>query len=329
VYLLILITGVFIRYTHGKARKYLIEAVDDKENTLGTKNYTAQWDKITDSNLFKGASNQKWRALKTTFKKYHDQPRTKEEALAAGWKLFSTCDNRDFYGFRYYNPSDNSIVLIFDSAGYIAGTQSVLPLENVRNVNKSAVAYNPAYWLDLIPRRDRNIPVYFTTMYFVDPSLICKGGRSRSEWDSQGTGDRLILQIGSRRSPSSLLVDIFTPRDGLRRTFYDHNCLPGMGEHHMEWNYKPDQDCFSVLPVQVLISNKSVIGFVWQHLAMIPGDRWEHPNKIVLPLIIDRPPRCLNELADNLGLSTMHHYFHDNPEHITCPDKTGSVVKTI
>ena len=268
------------------------------------------------------ASNQKWKALKTTFKKYYDQPRTKEEALAAGWKVFSDCGKKKFAGYRYYNPSDNSIILLFDSAGYIAGTQSVLSLAYVE---KSTLENNPAYQLDSMPTGPLgSMNAYFSTMYFVDPNLICKGGRSRSEWESQGTGDRLILQYG--KTPS-IRIDIFTPgkgvREGVPSTFYDHHCLPGMGDHLIQYNYTPDQDCSSVLPVQVLYSNKNLIGFVWQHSAMLPGDRWEHPNKKVLPLFIDRQPKCLNDLVDNPGLSTMHHYFHDNPKLITCPDKKG------
>merc|ERR1712080_349973 len=38
---------------------------------------------------------------------------------------------------------------------------------------------------------------WFTTAYFVDPLLICNGGRSSSDWDYYGTGDRLLVQIGT------------------------------------------------------------------------------------------------------------------------------------
>ena len=36
---------------------------------------------------------------------------------------------------------------------------------------------------------------YFTTIYFVDPQLICGGGRTQEMFDSQGTGDRLLIQV--------------------------------------------------------------------------------------------------------------------------------------
>ena len=36
---------------------------------------------------------------------------------------------------------------------------------------------------------------YLTTMYFVDPQIICNGGRTQDVFDTQGTGDRLIIQV--------------------------------------------------------------------------------------------------------------------------------------
>ena len=36
---------------------------------------------------------------------------------------------------------------------------------------------------------------YLTTMYFVDPNIICAGGRTQEMFDTQGTGDRLIIQV--------------------------------------------------------------------------------------------------------------------------------------
>ena len=40
-----------------------------------------------------------------------------------------------------------------------------------------------------------DVPAYLTTIYFTDTNIICNGGRSQDEFDSQGTGDRLIVQV--------------------------------------------------------------------------------------------------------------------------------------
>ena len=47
------------------------------------------------------------------------------------------------------------------------------------------------------------MPAYLTTMYFVDPSIICAGGRTQEQFDSQGTGDRLVIQVGGNFVSSS------------------------------------------------------------------------------------------------------------------------------
>ena len=49
------------------------------------------------------------------------------------------------------------------------------------------------------------MPAYLTTMYFVDPSIICAGGRTQEQFESQGTGDRLVIQVGGTFVSSSIV----------------------------------------------------------------------------------------------------------------------------
>lgn len=89
--------------------------------------------------------SQSWPALKTTFRKYTSQPRTASEAEAGGWKLIDKCSSSsNFLGQRYAHPDDNSIVLIFDVAGFIAGSQSVVPWDKV-NSTAIDISRRPVY----------------------------------------------------------------------------------------------------------------------------------------------------------------------------------------
>merc|ERR1712055_522239 len=263
-------------------------------------------------------SADKWPALKTTFSinpfgGFNSQPRTASEAEAAGWLLISACDEK-FLGHRYANPADFSIVLIFDDAGYIAGIQSVLLLSLN---NDPSLTTNPAYQLDWWYGHQE---AYFTTAYFVDPTIICGGGRSSDEWESQGTGDRLMVQVGE--TPDSLLnIPISQEAADMEPEWHGHYCFLGMGDHFIQYNYQPDQDCTSVLPLQILFSEGVINGFVWQHYANLPGDQWEHPDAMAISMIIDRPPSCILELVNIPGLSTMHHYFYEYPWLTLCPLK--------
>ena len=54
--------------------------------------------------------------------------------------------------------------------------------------------------------------------------------------------------------------------------WFDHFCFIGMGDHFMQFNYQPGQDCASVLPIQILYDGDDINGFVWQHSGNL-GDR--------------------------------------------------------
>ena len=50
---------------------------------------------------------------------------------------------------------------------------------------------HPAYQLDFLGDWE----AYFATAYFVDPAIICSGGRTAEEFEIQGVGDRLAIQV--------------------------------------------------------------------------------------------------------------------------------------
>ena len=86
-----------------------------------------------------------------------------------------------------------------------------------------------------------------------------------------------------------------------------------MGDHFIQFDYTPEQDCQLILPLQVtwfhVIScvtfniwhiwqllfddgyDGIISGFVWQHFVMIDGldsGRWEHPDSLAIMGIVDR-----------------------------------------
>jgi len=266
------------------------------------------------------AAGEKWPALKTTWglnlfgSAFHDRPRTQAEAEAEGWKLLGSCDGQ-FLGHRFGDPSDPSLNLIYDDAGYIAGVQSGLLVKDVDDKYypySTTPVYQAADWF--------GEPAYFTTAYFVDPEIICNGGRSPSDFATHGTGDRLIFQTGA--TPDSLVVLPLTQEEAdANPDWYDHKCFVGMGDHYFQFDYTPDQDCNTVFPAQVLFDQGVLNGFVWQHTANLPGDKWEHPDALAISAIVESAPDCLGPLIEEPGLSTMHHYFYSYPMFTLCPLK--------
>jgi len=271
------------------------------------------------------SASQNWPALKITFGAFNDQPRTASEAEALGWVLMSSCEGK-FLGQRYADPSEFSEVLIYDVAGYIAGVQSVLPTKylDTNIVNPFA---NPSYQLDDWLGEE----AYFTTAYFVDPEIICNGGRDSSMWESQGTGDRLLLQNGP--TPDDLLSVPLTQDEADAEGFWKHHlCIMGMGIHYLTFDYTPDQDCDTVMPFQVLYDQGRLNGFAWMHEATLPGDKWEYPDAWAVGATVDSPPTCVEDVLNSVGLSTMHHYFYSSPWDTLCPlrhDRNLNVYKNL
>jgi len=270
------------------------------------------------------SASQKWPGLRTTFGLnpfggfFHPQPRTVAEAEADGWTKISSCgDEGKFVGNRYKQTTGHSLILIFDDAGYIAGSQSIIRTLYIED-NMADFESHPAYQLDYIGDWE----AYLTTVYYVDPQTICNGGRTEAEFNRDGTGDRLVVQVGE--SPEFLVEIPQYQEDALAEAdWYEHKCFAGMGKHVIGFNYDSNQDCGSVMPLQILYHEGELSGFVWQHNTDIPQDStsrdiWEKPDAMAVGAIVRDPPTCLTENTKNPGVSTMHHYFLNNPWMAIC-----------
>jgi len=250
--------------------------------------------------------------LKTTFgvplnpfgNAYESQPRTEREALDYGYSRINTggC-SETFLGNAYGHPDEPSFVVLFDVAGYIAGVQ------NVVLTSAQPTVPLPAYQLGTFFGQE----AWFNTAYFVDPEIICDKGRTEAQWEEQGTADRLWFQDGPIADRNFVKIPLTQEGADSEARWYKHFCFIGMGTHYMEFNYDPDQDCDTVFPIHILYDQGVITGFVWQQNVFLPGDRWEHPDHMAVSLIVDRPPKCLDEYTNSGSASTLHHFFYDHP----------------
>ena len=90
-------------------------------------------------------------------------------------------------------PGENpEMVFIFDVNGFIAGMHSVVAKKFVIS---DVFNFDASKWY-----RSDNIlgeDAFVTTAYFVDPAIICQGGRSQGDFDMEGTGNRVWFQNGA------------------------------------------------------------------------------------------------------------------------------------
>lgn len=151
---------------------------------------------------------------------------------------------------------------------------------------------------------------YVTTAYFVDPSIICDGGRDQATFDVDGTGDRLWFQNGPTMGDiheAPLTTD--DADDG--GVWYKHFCFINMGRHYFQLNHDENQSCDGLVPIQLMYSGGVMNGFVWQHPAGVQGDRWEKVTDWALEHIVETPPNCLFDFVDGDGVMTMHVYLRN------------------
>jgi len=241
------------------------------------------------------------------FDGFVSQPRTAAEAEAAGWQLVSNdcSEGASFPGVRYAPVKDNGpdMVVIYDVNGFIAGMHSVVLKK-----------YSSGNWQsDSTWYRTETIfgeEAYLTTAYFVSPEIICTG-RTQAEFDVDGTGNILLFQNGPTsqdviQAPPDLDSTAGTP-------WYRHFCFVNMGRHYFQLNYDTNAPCdsSSLVPIQLVYSGGVLNGFVWQHVARLPGDLWEEVNGLAISQIIDRPPDCFYDLAVSPGITTMHTYLRN------------------
>jgi len=307
---IIILVLMAMKLADGLPKWFLADVEKSEEEVESEKHYTVQEEEAS--------SADKWPNLKTTVSlnlsyTYATQPRTRADAKAAGYSLIApdaACDGTTL-GWAYADPDEPSFVALYDDAGYIAGVQNVLLKDHI---DSNYMVPGPAY----TPGTFFGQEALFTTMYFVDTAVICNGGRTEEQWMAQGTGDRLWLQNGPT---PDVLVDIPLTQEeaAAQENWKEHYCFLGMGKHFIEFDYTPDQDCNSVLPVQILYDAGVITGFVFQHNGMFPGNRWEHPTSGPIGMIVDRPPTCLLNTADTIGATTMHFFLYNYPQLTLCP----------
>ena len=144
----------------------------------------------------------------------------------------SSCDEK-FLGYAYANPTEPSIAILFDAAGYIAGVQSIILMSAVNGSSFEHAAYQSG---DFFGQE-----CLLTTAYFVDPEMICDAKKSEFEWwqwRRQWTGDRLWIQMdGTLTKFEKIPVTQAgaVEKDG----FFAHHCVPRMGVLFSQMIFKP------------------------------------------------------------------------------------------
>jgi len=204
-----------------------------------------------------------------------------------------------FVGKRYWYDKDPAVLLIFDVNGYIAGIQSSAP----KTVWTPAANMLGNYVL-------ADGDMYTETVYFVDPSTICNGGRTADQYASQGTGTDLYIQMGP--DPLKDIFKVPINEADMKTTKWGYGkCFWGMGQHYW-YNVTSDMSCANFVPYCLLYNNGKLNAFCFSLNAPLTSERYEHPTATQAKGFLDPVPDCFKSDPTYATLSTMHVYLTSN-----------------
>merc|ERR1711962_1286223 len=169
--------------------------------------------------------------------------------------------------------------------------------------------------------------VEMTTVYFVDPKLICGAGRTEKDFEKQGTGNLLWIRNGPKYN------DVFKVplrREEVEKQLFEHYCVITAGTHWLNapgFNTSGSCNTNRGIPFVILTDqDDDVNGYGLQMFGEdYRGYRYEVANEGIVGLSL-KQPGCFLEYGKNGTIFSMHVYlkgdpgkFPDEPK-ITCPE---------
>jgi len=219
----------------------------------------------------------------------------------------SLCDTpgAPFPGTRYMVPGDPAVVLVFDKNGYIAGMQTMLPTSYYTPHPGTRV---PTF----VKYAAGGVDYWVVTAWFVDPAIVCTG-RTPNQYQQQGTGDRLLLQIGQTATTANMLNIPMQESDIGTTSWTLGHCFVTMGVHYW-YDVTLDMNCGDFLPFFILYNDNGLNA--WGYALNTKGgtsERYEHPPLQAISGFMNPVPTCFKTDPLFADRSTMHVYFTSNP----------------
>ncbi|XP_033756817.1 uncharacterized protein LOC117339372 [Pecten maximus] len=257
----------------------------------------------SDGYLYRRETYPDWNNLRVTWYPfpigtyvYTSMPRTVNKAIAGGFTMVSDCgDIPGINGKRFVKEGDFALVLLYGVNGFIAGIQIGVPY------NESD-AFPPHNQINQTFIRIGDM--YFLTAYFTNPAITCKYGRTRHQFDFEGTGSALYIQNGTDADTNFLEIPMREPELASTKWTRGH-CFFSMGVHYW-YNINANMSCDDFFPVFLLYNRGWLNGFGWAIGTDISSPRMEHYAYDDIVSTMDPIPNCLHEIQ---RLSTMHIYF--------------------
>jgi len=156
------------------------------------------------------------------------------------------------------------------------------------------------------------VDYWVVTAFFVDPAIVCKPGRTPDQYNQQGTGDRLLLQIGKTLTGSDVLNVPMQESDITATAWTLGHCFVTMGVHYW-YNISLNMNCGDFRPFFILYNEDVLNAWGWAINYNDASQRYEHPALAVVGGFINPVPACFYTEPSYAHQSTMHVYMTNNP----------------
>ncbi|KAM3962541.1 uncharacterized protein ACR2FA_003446 [Aphomia sociella] len=244
-------------------------------------------------------------------------PRTITDVETEGWKRTERPPGA-LPELRMYCPPGRGVCPLYDTAGFVAGLQLALPVDEFESLaikpEKKFIKWRaPAVGSE--PSKE-----YWTlTQYYVsEESLKAGAGPQVENGATLQDGGVWVTGLDGR------LLRIPTKEADLNNTLYKkQNCVPNMGTHYY-YNMTKDMKCEDHLPWFTLVNKGELIGTGFMMFGKLGPQKTRNwfelpPTPEQLPeIVIPYAPDCFGDWASSYGLVTLHIYYIDDPWNIRC-----------
>jgi hypothetical protein len=210
------------------------------------------------------------------------------------------CNGGKFRGQRYWSNSDPALMLLFDKNGIIAGMQTSAPKSKFTPLPGSKGFVDDG-------------DLWTQTVYFVEPSTICKTGRTKEELEKDGTGTGLWIQHGP--DPTKNVINLPLNEEEIKKTKWGSGrCFPTMGQHYW-FDLSSDMNCKDFFPTCLLYNGNKLTGFCFAKNVNLESPHYDVPRATPsgINATMNPVPKCFFSEPSFQVNSAIHVYFHKNP----------------
>ncbi|XP_046751453.1 uncharacterized protein LOC124414535 [Diprion similis] len=226
-------------------------------------------------------------------------PQTLELAKSQGWTSISDLKESDDITPLGYDGDWRVVVLYSVTTGAACGVHVAFPIEDVNNTGEPMIyAEISAITTKVI----EGVECYTATVYF----SIDESSGSRRIWFQEQDSQHEIPTDTS---------------DVVSETEYDADyCIPTMGDHYYIMN--STSDCAYLYPWFLVGKGENLIGVGFQGFGSGTSSSkriwWEDIPPTGLVTAVRDPPTCAKNAMYEYGVISLHIWFVDAPQNITC-----------